>query len=123
MRSTEVHHPTIDLTVRLLRCLITETKPKPDREAATEIGLSVLRPPPMEPLKDNKPWRRALSIALGLAYVVWMMVAISKGHVAAGRHGGLRFSAARNPAEFWLTVGVILGLGVWLIIRGIRGRR
>jgi hypothetical protein len=77
----------------------------------------------MAPLKDNKPWRRILCVLAGLAYDVWAVVAICKGHIAAGRYREFNFYAAKNPAKFWLTVALFFGLGVWLIVRGIRGRK
>lgn len=76
-----------------------------------------------QPLKDNKLWRRMLSVVVGCAFVVWGVVSISIGHITAIRHLNYTFYMAREPVAFWLVVMVIVYLGVACIYRGIRGKR
>lgn len=77
----------------------------------------------MEPLKDNKPWRRLLSIALGSAFVVWGLVSIGTGHITAWRRNTHTYFVTRDPAGFWLVVGFVILLGVMYLYRGARGKR
>ena len=75
-----------------------------------------------EPLKDNKLWRRVLSVAFGVGFVAWGLVSICLGHITAFRHFNLTFYRTRDPFAFWLLVLLVLYLGVGCIYRGIRGK-
>ncbi len=75
-----------------------------------------------EPLKDNKLWRRVLSVVFGVGFVAWGLVSIYLGHITAFRHINLTFYRTRDPFAFWLVVLLVLYLGVGCIYRGIRGK-
>jgi hypothetical protein len=83
----------------------------------------IIRAFQMQPLKDNKPWRRFLSMAFGLAFIVWGLVSIGTGHITFLRRNTRTYFVTRDPVEFWVVVGIAIGLGVLLIYRGIIGRR
>lgn len=74
-------------------------------------------------LKDNKPWRRYGSIALGFIFIGWGFVAIGTGHITAWRRNTQTYSATSDPIGFWLVVSFVIVLGVGCIFRGIRGKR
>jgi hypothetical protein len=76
-----------------------------------------------QPFKDNKMWRRVLSVALGSAFVVWGLVSIYKGHITAFKHYNHTFNVTRDPLGFWIVVVLVLYLGAGCIYRGIRGKR
>ncbi|HXF09220.1 MAG TPA: hypothetical protein VN625_00445 [Desulfuromonadaceae bacterium] len=76
-----------------------------------------------KPFKDNRPWRRVLSVICGCALVVWGLVSIYKGHITAISGYNHTFYMTDEPFGFWLVVAVILYLGVGCIYRGIRGKR
>jgi len=76
----------------------------------------------MEPLKDNQPWHRALSVALGVAFIIWGLVAITQGHITAFRHHSRTFYATRGPSAFWLVVAIVIALGIGCVYRGLRSR-
>ena len=77
----------------------------------------------MQPLKDNQPWRRCLSVAGGVALIVWGLVSIGTGHITFWRSNTQNYFAAREPLKFWLSVGVVELLGVVCIYRGFKGRK
>ena len=76
---------------------------------------------PFQPFKDNKPWRRLLSVAAGLACFYWALTGIDTSHIVAFRNS--HFYVAKEPAEFWLVVTMVIVLGIAFIYRGIRGKR
>ncbi len=76
-----------------------------------------------QPFKDNKMWRRVLSVAFGCAFLVWGLVSIYKGHITAFRFYHHTFSATNDPLGFWIVVVLILYLGVGCIYRGVIGKR
>jgi hypothetical protein len=88
-----------------------------------ELCLGIVRMFLFEPFKDNKIWRRVLSVACGFAFVVWGLVSIYKGQITAFRHYNYTFYEAKNTVCFWLVVMLVLYLGVGCIYRGIRGKR
>jgi len=77
----------------------------------------------MEPLKDNQPWRRTLSVMLGLAFILWGLVSIAQGRITAFRGINHTFHVTREPYAFWLVVGIVIALGISCVYRGLRGRR
>jgi len=77
----------------------------------------------MEPLKDNQPWRRALSVVLGVTFIIWGLVAIVQGHITAFRHHSHTFYATGEPSAFWLVVVIVIALGISCVYRGLRGRQ
>ncbi len=76
-----------------------------------------------EPFKDNKMWRRVLSVAFGSGFVAWGLVSIFLGRITAIRHLDHTFYSTRESVVFWLVVLLVLYLGVGCIYRGIRGKR
>ena len=74
-----------------------------------------------EPFKDNRMWRRVLSVAFGAAFVVWGLVSIFRGSITAFDYS-LTFHVARNPVGFCLVVALVLYLGVGCIYRGVSGK-
>jgi hypothetical protein len=76
---------------------------------------------PFEPLKDNKLWRRSLSVVLGSAFVIWALVAVRKGHITITKQN-YTFYVAREPVLFWFAVIAVFVLGIALVYRGIRGK-
>jgi hypothetical protein len=77
---------------------------------------------PFTPLKDNQMWRRALSIAMGIAFVVWAIVSIYIGHITV-THQNFTYHATSEPFVFWLVVACIFSLGIGCVYRGIRGKK
>jgi hypothetical protein len=77
----------------------------------------------MQPLKDNRPWRRCLSVAFGFAFIVWGLVSIHSGHISVWRSNTQTYFAIREPLQFWLSVGVVELLGVVCVYRGFKGRK
>ena len=75
-----------------------------------------------EPFRDNKPWRRALSIAFGVAFVIGALFGVKHGHITVTKMN-YTVHAAGNPPVFWLVTCAIIGLGIGCIVRGIRGKR
>jgi hypothetical protein len=75
----------------------------------------------MQPLKDNRPWRRCLSVAVGVAFIVWGLVSIGTGHITVWRRSTQTYFAVREPLEFWLSVTVVELLGVVCVYRGFKG--
>ena len=75
-----------------------------------------------EPLKDNKMWRRVLSVVFGVGFVAWGLVSIYHGRITAFRNFNITFYRTHDPFAFWLVVGLVLYLGVGCIYRGIRGK-
>lgn len=78
--------------------------------------------PGMEPLKDNQPWRRALSVVVGVAFIVWGLISIRQGRITAFRGINHTFHVTREPFAFWLVVVIVTGLGMACVYRGVRGR-
>ncbi len=76
-----------------------------------------------EPFKDNKMWRRVLSVALGFAFVVWGLISIYNGRITAFRSYNHTFYEAKDPVGFWLVIVFVLYLGVGCIYRGIKGKK
>ena len=87
------------------------------------FSLGIIRMFLFEPFKDNKMWRRVLSVAFGSAFVVWGLVSIYKGHITAFRGYNITFHVTRNPIGFWAVVVLVLYLGIGCIYRGVRGKR
>jgi hypothetical protein len=77
----------------------------------------------MQPLKDNRPWRRWLSVAVGVAFIVWGLVSIGTGHITVWRSNTQNYFAVKEPLEFWLSVGVVELLGAVCFYRGFKGRK
>ena len=77
----------------------------------------------MEPLKDNQPWRRALSVVVGVAFLTWGLVSIAQGRITAFRGINHTFHVTREPYAFWLVVIIVIALGLSCIYRGFRGRQ
>ena len=75
----------------------------------------------MPPLKDNKPWRRCLSVVVGLAGYGWALTGIFAGHITFWRNNTQTYFRALDPVEYWVAIGVIILLGSLLIYRGFRG--
>jgi len=75
-----------------------------------------------EPLKDNKLWRRVLSVTFGTGFVIWGLISIYHGHITAFQNFNLTFYRTCDPFAFWLVVLLVLYLGVACIYRGIRGK-
>jgi len=77
----------------------------------------------MEPLKDNQPWRRALSVVVGVAFLTWGLVSIAQGRITAFRGINHTFHVTREPYAFWLVVVIVIALGLSCLYRGFRGRQ
>jgi len=77
----------------------------------------------MKPLKDNQPWRRALSVVVGVAFIIWGLVSIAQGRITAFRGINHTFHVTREPYAFWLVVTIVMALGLSCIYRGFRGRQ
>ena len=77
----------------------------------------------MKPLKDNQPWRRALSVVVGVAFIIWGLVSIAQGRITAFRGINHTFHVTREPYAFWLVVIIVMALGLSCIYRGFRGRQ
>jgi hypothetical protein len=73
--------------------------------------------------KDNKMWRRVLSVVFGCAFVVWGLVSICQGQITAFKHPSHTFDTTSEPFSFWIVVVLVLYLGVGCIYRGIKGKR
>ena len=76
-----------------------------------------------QPFKDNKMWRRVLSVAFGSAFVIWGLASIYNGHITAFKPYKHTFYVTRDSFGFWIVVVLVLYLGVGCIYRGIRGKR
>jgi uncharacterized BrkB/YihY/UPF0761 family membrane protein len=76
-----------------------------------------------QPFKDNKMWRRVLSIALGSAFVIWDLVSIYNGQITAFRPWNHTHFKTSDPVGFWLVIVFILYLGLACIYRGFGGKR
>jgi hypothetical protein len=76
-----------------------------------------------EPFKDNKMWRRVLSVAFGSAFVAWGVTSIYEGHITAFRDFNITFYKTSDPVGFWLVVAFVIYLGIGCVYRGIRGKR
>jgi hypothetical protein len=90
---------------------------------AVESLLGIIRMFLFQPFKDNKMWRRVLSVAFGSAFVVWGLVSIYKGQITALRGYNHTFYGTKDPLGFWVVVILVLYLGAGCIYRGIRGKR
>ena len=77
----------------------------------------------MEPLKDNQPWRRALSVVVGVAFITWGLVSIAQGRITAFRGINHTFHVTREPYAFWLVVVIVIALGLSCLYRGFRDRQ
>jgi hypothetical protein len=77
---------------------------------------------PFEPLRDNKLWRRSLSVVGGSAFVIWALVAVHKGHITTTKQN-YTFYVTREPVLFWFAVIAVFALGIACVYRGIRGKR
>jgi hypothetical protein len=77
----------------------------------------------LKPLKDNKMWRRVLSIVFGFAFAAWGLYSIHQGQITAFRRPSHTFEEASEPAVFWIVIALILYLGVACIYRGIKGKK
>lgn len=102
--------------------LAAQAKKGAEKFASDESNKSGFNWSPFTPLKDNKMWRRVLSIAVGVAFVVWAVVSIFVGHITV-THENLRYYIGKQPFGFWLVVAFILFLGLGCIYRGIQGKK
>jgi hypothetical protein len=74
-------------------------------------------------LKDDQPWRRYGSVALGLIFIVWGIVSIVTGHITAWRRYNHTYVATSDPVGFWLVVSAVIVLGIGCVYRGIKGKK